>query len=215
MYRRIGKRLLDLALTIPALLALAPVMVVIAWLVRLKLGSPMLFRHKRPGMHGRPFVLLKFRTMTDARGANGELLPDHQRRDRFGQMLRRTSMDELPELINVLKGDMSLVGPRPLLLSYLDRYTPEQMRRHEMLPGITGLAQVSGRNNLSWEEKFALDVWYVDNQSVWLDFRILAMTVRTVLGGEGVSAPSYVSAPEFMGTAKAPSNPPASRRTDS
>jgi sugar transferase EpsL len=201
VYRSFGKRLLDLALTVPALLLLSPVMAVVALLVRLNLGSPVLFRHQRPGFGGRPFTLLKFRTMTDARDANGELLPDEQRITQFGQTLRHTSLDELPELINVLTGDMSLVGPRPLLMSYLDRYTREQMRRHDALPGITGLAQVSGRNNLSWEEKFALDVWYVDHRSLWLDIKVLAMTVRAVLGGEGVSAPGSLSAPEFLGHA--------------
>lgn len=200
MYRLIGKRLFDLVLTIPALLVLAPVMALIASLVRLKLGSPVLFRHQRPGLAGKPFILLKFRTMTNARDANGTLLPDEQRVTRFGRLLRRFSLDELPELFNVLKGEMSLVGPRPLLMGYLDRYTPEQMRRHEAPPGLTGLAQVKGRNNLSWEKKFALDVWYVDHCSLWLDIKIIIATVRAVLGGEGVSAPSCVSAPEFTGT---------------
>jgi sugar transferase EpsL len=199
VYWRFGKRLFDLALTVPALLLFSPVMAVVALLVRLKLGSPVLFRQQRPGIRGRPFTLLKFRTMTDARDANGELLPDEERITQFGQMLRHTSLDELPELINVLTGDMSLVGPRPLLMSYLDRYTREQMRRHDVLPGITGLAQVSGRNNLSWEDKFALDVWYVDHRSLWLDVKVLAMTVRAVLGGEGVSAPGFFSAPVFLG----------------
>ena len=198
---RFGKRLFDLALTVPALLLLSPVMAVVAMLVRFKLGAPVLFRHQRPGIGGRPFILLKFRTMTNAHDANGELLPDEQRITRFGQELRRTSLDELPELINVLRGEMSLVGPRPLLMSYLDRYTREQMRRHDVLPGITGLAQVSGRNNLSWEKKFALDVWYVDHCSFWLDIKVLAMTIRAVLGGEGVSAPGFFSAPIFQGAA--------------
>ena len=201
VYCSFGKRLLDLAITLVALPLLSPVMAVVALLVRLNLGSPMLLRQQRPGMGGRPFLLMKFRTMTNARDANGELLPDEQRITQFGQMLRHTSLDELPELMNVLKGDMSLVGPRPLLMSYLDRYTREQMRRHDVLPGITGLAQVSGRNNLSWEEKFALDIWYVDHCSLWLDLKVLAMTVRAVLGSEGVSAPGSFSAPEFLGHA--------------
>jgi sugar transferase EpsL len=201
VYCRFGKRLLDLALTVPALLLLSPVMAAVALLVRLKLGSPVLFRHQRPGIGGRPFILLKFRTMTDARDLSGELLPDERRITQFGQTLRRTSLDELPELINVLTGAMSLVGPRPLLMSYLGRYTREQMRRHDVLPGITGLAQVSGRNNLSWEEKFALDVWYVDHRSLWLDIKVLTMTMRAVLGREGVSAPGCFSAPEFLGVA--------------
>ena len=201
MHRPFSKRLFDLALTIPALLLLAPVLLMVALLVRFKIGTPVLFRHERPGLGGRPFILLKFRTMTDARDDSGALLPDAMRKHPFGQMLRRTSLDELPELLNVLKGEMSLVGPRPLLMRYLPRYTPEQMRRHDTLPGITGLAQVSGRNNLSWEEKFALDVEYVDRRSLWLDVKILLLTVRAVTAAEGVSAPSCFSAPEFMGTA--------------
>jgi sugar transferase EpsL len=200
MYSKFGKRLLDLAFTVPTLILLAPVIAAVALLVRIKLGSPVLFRQQRPGLGGSPFMI-KFRTMTSARDADGKLLPDEQRITPFGKMVRRTSLDELPELINVLKGDMSLVGPRPLLMDYLDRYTQEQMRRHDALPGITGLAQASGRNNLSWEEKFALDVWYVDHCSPWLDVKILAMTVGVVFKGEGVSARSYVSAPEFKGGA--------------
>ena len=201
MYRVIGKRLFDLALVIPALLVLAPVGAVVALLVRRRLGSPVLFRQERPGLRGKPFVMLKFRTMTDARDAAGELLPDEERKHPFGLLLRRTSLDELPELLNILKGEMSLVGPRPLLMRYLSRYTPEQMRRHDTLPGLTGLAQVSGRNNLSWDDKFALDVQYVDRRSLWLDIRILLLTVRAVTAAEGVSAPSHFSSPEFMGTA--------------
>uniref|UniRef100_UPI002ACEFDF9 sugar transferase n=1 Tax=Chloroflexus sp. TaxID=1904827 RepID=UPI002ACEFDF9 len=154
MYRRYGKRLLDLILVIPALIVLAPVMAVIALLVRIKLGPGVFFRQRRPGLHGRPFTMLKFRTMTDARDAQGRLLPDEQRLTPFGRFLRSTSLDELPELFCVLRGEMSLVGPRPLLMQYLDRYTPEQRRRHEVLPGITGLAQINGRNAISWEEKF-------------------------------------------------------------
>ena len=196
-----SKRIFDLAVTLPAVLVLAPVMAVVAFLVRLKLGSPVIFWQQRPGCGGRPFMLLKFRSMTDARDADGGLLPDAQRMTPFGRMLRRTSLDELPELLNVLKGEMSLVGPRPLLMRYLPRYSPEQMRRHDTPPGITGLAQVSGRNNLSWEDKFALDVRYVDQCSVWLDIRILLMTVRAVAVAEGVSAPAHISSPEFMGTA--------------
>ncbi len=200
MYRNFGKRLLDLAITVPMLVLLSPVIAAVALLVRLKLGSPVVFRQQRPGHEGTPFTILKFRTMTNARDVNGSLLLDEQRITAFGQVLRRTSLDELPELINVLEGDMSLVGPRPLLMEYLDRYTPEQKRRHEVLPGITGLAQVRGRNHLSWEEKFALDVWYVDHCSAWLDLKILAMSVRVVFSGEGVSAPWCVTAPEFLGT---------------
>jgi sugar transferase EpsL len=206
MYRKFGKRFLDVTLTALALALSAPLLAVVAALVRLKLGSPVLFRQKRPGHHGQPFTIYKFRTMTDARSADGKLLPDERRVVAFGKALRRTSLDELPELINVLKGNMSLIGPRPLLMEYLDRYTAEQRRRHEVLPGITGLAQAIGRNSLSWEEKFAFDVWYVDHLSLWLDLKILGMTVCTVLGGKGVSAPSYVSAPEFLGTAGATSD---------
>jgi len=200
MYHRFGKRLLDLALTIPALILLAPLSALLALLVRLKLGSPVLFRHQRPGLHGQPFTLLKFRTMTDARDAQGNLLPDEQRLTSFGQFMRSTSLDELPELINVLEGKMSLVGPRPLLIRYLDRYTPEQMRRHEVRPGITGWAQVNGRNDISWERKLALDVWYVDHQSLRLDSKIIVVTVWKILSQEGISQEGYFSSPEFMGT---------------
>jgi sugar transferase EpsL len=197
---RRSKRLFDLAFTFPALIVLGPVMAGVAVIVRSELGSPVLFRQQRPGLGGTPFTLYKFRTMTDARDANGELLPDAKRIKRFGRLLRRTSLDELPELVNVLKGEMSLVGPRPLLMVYLGRYTPEQMRRHDVFPGLTGLVQVSGRNNLSWEEKFDRDVWYVDHQSTWLDIKILGTTMSAVVTGKGVSAPSHVSSPDFMGT---------------
>lgn len=200
MNRLLRKRCFDLALTIPALLLLAPVMGVVALLVRRRLGAPVLFRQERPGLRGAPFQILKFRTLTDARDEHGEWLPDEQRTTPFGQWLRRTSLDELPELLNVLKGEMSLVGPRPLLMRYLPRYTPEQMRRHDVPPGITGLAQVNGRNNLSWEEKFRLDVQYVDQHSCALDVKILFATVRAVFIAEGVSAPEHFSSPEFMGT---------------
>jgi sugar transferase EpsL len=200
MYRKFGKRLFDLAVTVPVLILLSPVIAVVALLVRLMLGSPVLFRQQRPGLNGRPFTIYKFRSMATADDAAGRSLPDDQRITAFGKVLRRTSLDELPELINVLKGDLSLVGPRPLRMDYLDRYSPEQRRRHEVRPGITGMAQVSGRNELSWEEKFALDVWYVDHCSAWLDFKILARTPGVVLGGKGVSAPSHLTAPEFLGT---------------
>lgn len=193
------KRLFDLALTVPALIVFGPLIALVAVLVRSDLGRPVLFRHKRPGRGGAPFTLYKFRTMTDARDANGDLLHDAERITRFGRCLRRTSLDELPELINVLKGEMSLVGPRPLLMAYLGLYTPEQMRRHDVLPGLTGLVQVSGRNDLSWKEKFKRDVWYVDHQSIWLDIKILCLTMSVVVGGKGVSAPSHVSSPEFLG----------------
>ena len=200
MYRRFGKRLLDLALTIPALILLAPLFGLLALLVRLKMGSPVLFRQQRPGLHGQPFSLLKFRTMTDARDAQGDLLLDADRLTPFGQFLRSTSLDESPELTNVLRGEMSLAGPRPLLMRYLDRYTPEQMRRHEVKPGITGWAQVNGRNDIPWEEKFALDVWYVDNQSLWLDVQIIAVTAWKTITREGISKQGHATAPEFMGT---------------
>ncbi len=200
LYRRHGKRILDLALTLPALLLLAPVMGLIALAVRLRLGAPVLFRQRRPGLHGEPFTLLKFRTMTGARDAAGNLLPDAERLTPLGRFLRATSLDELPELLSVLKGEMSLVGPRPLLMEYLPRYTPEQARRHDVRPGITGWAQVNGRNALSWEEKFALDVWYVDHCSLWLDLRILCMTVLQVLKREGISQPGRATVDYFTGT---------------
>lgn len=189
-----AKRLLDLALVLPGLLLLAPVFALVALAVRVKLGPGVFFRQERPGLHGRPFFILKFRTMLPGTA------PDAERLTPFGRFLRSTSLDELPELFNVLAGDMSLVGPRPLLMQYLPRYTPEQARRHEVLPGLTGWAQINGRNALSWEEKFALDVWYVDNRSFWLDIVILARTVLAVLGRQGVSAVGEATMPEFMGT---------------
>ena len=198
-YRCLGKRALDLILTAPALLALTLVLVALALLVRLKIGTSVLFLQRRPGLHSKPFAMLKFRTMTDARDKNGKMLPDDQRLTRLGRFLRATSLDELPELFNVLKGDMSLVGPRPLLMEYLDRYTPEQARRHEVKPGITGWAQVNGRNALSWQDKFALDVWYVDHVSLWLDLKILALTVWKILKREGISQPGQATMSEFMG----------------
>jgi sugar transferase EpsL len=178
------------------------VLLVLAVLVRLKLGSPVLFRQVRPGKNGKPFTMLKFRTMMDARNENGELLPDDQRLPAFGRMLRSTSMDELPELWNVIRGEMSLVGPRPLLMEYLPRYTREQGRRHEVAPGITGWVQVNGRNSLSWEEKFALDVWYVDNRSLALDLKILLRTLAAVVKRQGISSDGHVSMPKFMGQGK-------------
>lgn len=199
MCRMLGKRLLDLALTIPALILLAPLFVLLALLVRLRLGSPVLFRQQRPGLCGQPFTLFKFRTMTDARDAQGHLLPDANRLTRFGRFLRSTSLDELPELFNVLKGEMSLVGPRPLLMQYLERYTPEQVRRHEVKPGLTGWAQVNGRNALTWEQKFALDVWYVDHWSLWLDLSIILLTAWKVLIREGISQPGQATMKEFLG----------------
>jgi len=201
-YRTFGKRLLDLALTLPALILLAPVLALLAFLVRLNLGRPVLFRQQRPGLRGEPFTILKFRTMTDACDARDDLQSDAERQTPFGQFLRSISLDELPELLNVLKGEMSLVGPRPLLMRYLGRYSPEQMRRHEAKPGITGWAQVNGRNDISWEKKFNLDVWYVDHQSLWLDLKILALTGWKIVTREGISQPGYFSSSEFEGMAK-------------
>lgn len=198
-YAEGGKRLLDLALAVPALAVAAPLLAVIAVLVRLSLGPGVLFRQVRPGRYGRPFVLLKFRTMTDDVDAAGRLLPDGERLTRWGRWLRATSLDELPELINVIKGEMSLVGPRPLLMQYLVRYTPEQARRHEVRPGLTGWAQVHGRNALSWEDRFALDVWYVEHLSWGLDVRILARTVGQVLRREGIAHPGQATMEEFRG----------------
>jgi sugar transferase EpsL len=194
------KRPFDLIITIPALIVLLPFLFILAALIAILLGSPILFRQERPGWRGQPFWLLKFRSMTNACDAVGNLLNDAARLTRFGRFLRATSLDELPELFNVLKGDMSLVGPRPLLMQYLDRYTPEQARRHEVRPGITGWAQINGRNAITWEEKFKLDVWYVDNWSLWLDIQIIYMTIWKILKREGISQPGYATAEEFMGT---------------
>lgn len=207
-YRRIGKRMLDLTLTSTALVCLSPVFAAVAVLVRFKLGSPILFRQQRPGLRARPFMMMKFRTMTDARDATGELLPDAERLPPFGQFLRSTSLDELPELVNVLKGEMSLVGPRPLLMRYLDRYTPQQRRRHEVPPGITGWAQVNGRNAISWEKKFELDVWYADRCSLWLDVRVLWMTVLKVVGRADINQEGHATQSEFMGDLPALENSP-------
>lgn len=194
------KRIVDVVAAGVGLVVLSPLLVVLAVLVRLRLGSPVLFRQVRPGLHGQPFELLKFRTMTDDRDGRGELLPDAQRLTTFGAWLRRSSLDELPELLNVLRGEMSLVGPRPLLMEYLDLYTPRQARRHEVRPGITGWAQVNGRNAATWSDKFELDVWYVEHQSLWLDLRILARTLRQVVGQDGIAADGHVTAPRFTGS---------------
>lgn len=195
-----SKRAFDLLLTIPGSVLLLPVMLAVALLVRLKLGSPVLFAQKRPGLNCRIFTLYKFRTMNDACDEQGNLLPDAQRLTKFGRFLRSASLDELPELFNVLAGQMSLVGPRPLLISYLKRYSPEQLRRQNVLPGLTGWAQVHGRNAISWEEKFKLDVWYVDHWSVWLDIRILFMTINKVFRREAISAPGQATVGEFLGS---------------
>ena len=194
------KRVLDLALTLPGFLLISPLMAILAVLVRLRLGAPVLFRQERPGLRARPFILYKFRTMVEARDSAGRLLPDESRLTGLGRFLRSFSLDELPELVNVLRGEMSLVGPRPLLTAYLDRYTPEQARRHEVLPGITGWAQVNGRNALTWEQKFKHDVWYVDHWSLWLDLRILAITMLKTLTREGISQPGQATAEEFLGS---------------
>jgi len=199
LYRRIGKRVMDLGVVVPALVVLTPLGLTLGGLIRLRLGGPVLFRQARPGRDGQVFELIKFRTMSNARGADGELLPDEERLTRFGNRLRRFSLDELPTLWNVARGDMSLVGPRPLLVQYLDRYTPEQRRRHDVLPGITGWAQIHGRNAISWEEKFQHDVWYVENMSLGTDLRILLQTAAQVLGRRGISAEGHVTMPEFTG----------------
>ena len=196
------KRAFDIVCSALALLLLWPVLLILYVLVRVKLGSPALFRQQRPGLHGRPFMMVKFRTMLDALDADGNPLPDDVRLTRFGRLLRATSLDELPELWNVLKGDMSLVGPRPLLMEYLPLYSAEQARRHEVRPGITGWAQVNGRNALSWPQKFALDVWYVDNRSLLLDIRILLLTVKKVFVREGISADGQATMSRFSGEEK-------------
>lgn len=194
------KRALDIFISLVILFSLFPFMVVLIILVCTFIGTPVFFTQKRPGIHGIPFKLYKIRTMSDIRDSFGRLLPDTERLTPFGRFLRSTSLDELPELFNVLKGDMSLVGPRPLLMQYLERYSPEQARRQEVKPGITGWAQVNGRNALSWEEKFKLDVWYVDNWSLWLDIKIIGMTIWKILKREGISQPGEATAKEFMGS---------------
>ena len=191
------KRLLDLLIAVPALIVLSPVMLLTALAVRWKLGAPVLFRQVRPGLNGKPFELMKFRSMRDATGSDGQPLPDAERLPPFGKALRATSLDELPQLINVVRGDMSLVGPRPLLMEYLHHYTPEEARRHEVRPGITGWAQVNGRNAISWADKFRLDVWYVDNRSLALDLKILWLTLMRVARRSGVSAAGEVTMPRF------------------
>jgi sugar transferase EpsL len=194
------KRAVDLAGAALLLVLLSPVLAAIAVAVRLRMGAPVLFRQLRPGRHGRPFTLLKFRTMVDARDGDGAPLPDSVRLTPLGRFLRSTSLDELPELLNVLAGEMSLVGPRPLLMEYLPLYTPEQRRRHDVPPGITGWAQVNGRNAVTWDDKFALDAWYVDHRSLRLDFEILGRTMREVVGGHGVSAPGHETMEPFRGS---------------
>ena len=193
------KRLFDFLISFVALLFLMPIFLLIALLVRVKIGSPIFFIQLRPGLHGNAFSMIKFRTMSNSFSATGELLSDAERLTRFGRFLRTTSLDELPELWNVIKGDMSLVGPRPLLMEYLSLYSSEQFRRHNLRPGITGWAQVNGRNAISWQERFKYDVWYVENQSFWLDMKIIWMTIKKVLACEGISADGEATMPKFTG----------------
>ena len=200
----LSKRLLDLLLAGVGMLLFAPLFLIVALLVAARLGRPVIFRQLRPGYRGEPFEIFKFRTMSEARDRQGNLLPDEKRLTRLGRFLRSTSLDELPELLNVLRGEMSLVGPRPLLMQYLERYTPEQARRHAALPGITGWAQINGRNALTWEDKFRLDVWYVDHQSLALDLKILLLTVWKVISREGISPPGRATTEEFMGPSPKP-----------
>jgi sugar transferase EpsL len=202
MYSLFFKPLLEKTLVALGLILISPILLIVAILVRTNLGSPILFSQERPGYQGNPFKMYKFRTMTDQRDPEGQLLPDVDRLTPFGKLLRSTSLDELPELLNVLKGEMSLIGPRPLLMRYLDRYTPTQARRHEVKPGITGWAQVNGRNAIDWEKKFELDVWYVDNLSFFLDCKILFLTFQKVFKKEGISQTGQATMQEFMGSSK-------------
>lgn len=193
------KRLMDIVLAIVALIVLAPVLLYLVYRIRREMGSPVLFRQVRPGLHGKPFEMLKFRTMRDTVDANGNPLPDADRLTPLGRKLRSTSLDEMPELINVLKGEMSIIGPRPLLMEYLPLYSAEQARRHEVKPGLSGWAQINGRNTIDWDEKFALDVWYVDNRSIWLDWKIIGATIKQALNREGISAKGEATMPKFTG----------------
>jgi lipopolysaccharide/colanic/teichoic acid biosynthesis glycosyltransferase len=199
MYWKFGKRIFDFFLALMGLILMSVPMAIIAILLWITSGHPILFTQPRPGKDGQIFKFYKFRTMTDERDSSGNPLPDEERLTAVGQFLRKTSLDELPQLWNVLKGEMSFVGPRPLLVAYLDRYTPEQARRHEVIPGITGWAQINGRNALSWEEKFQLDIWYIDHWNLWLDFKILALTVIKVLKREGITQINHVTMSEFLG----------------
>jgi len=196
------KRIFDFTAGLLLLVLFSPVMIILALLILLQMGRPVLFRQKRPGFKGKPFILIKFRTMIDKKDNAGKLLPDDQRLHALGKWLRRYSLDELPQLINVVRGELSFVGPRPLLMQYLERYSPEQARRHEVKPGITGWAQVNGRNAISWEEKFKLDVWYVDNRNFWLDLKILWLTLVKVLKAEGIRQDGFETMSEFMGSEK-------------
>jgi sugar transferase EpsL len=195
-----AKRLLDILLAVLGLAILSPILLIVIGLLLVERGGPLFFRQTRPGLHGRPFVLTKFRTMRDLRDAGGALLPDSMRLTRLGRTLRSTSLDELPELWNVLRGEMSIVGPRPLLMQYLDRYSAEQARRHDVRPGLTGYAQIKGRNSLSWDDKLALDVWYVDHRTLALDLHIIVATVMQVLRRQGITAPGEATMGEFMGS---------------
>lgn len=206
-----AKRIFDFMVSVLALLLLSPVMITLWILVLSFFGAPAIFAQQRPGLNGRPFLMRKFRTMTDARDSSGQLLPDAERLTRFGRFLRASSLDELPELWNVVCGDMSLVGPRPLLMEYLPLYSPEQARRHEVRPGITGWAQVNGRNAISWEDKFRYDVWYVDNRNIFLDLKILFLTVKKVLIKEGISQSGQATAQKFAGSADTHVNPDSRR----
>ena len=197
-----SKRFFDIVASVAGLIVLSPVIAIVAYLIRKRLGSPILFRQVRPGLGGKPFEMVKFRTMRDALDANGNPLADSERMTDFGRFLRSSSLDELPELWNVIKGDMSLVGPRPLLMEYLPLYDEVQVRRHDARPGVTGWAQINGRNALSWEEKFKLDVWYVDNQSMWLDLKIIVLTIKKVLIRDGISAEGEVTMTKFTGSKK-------------
>ena len=199
MYQVVIKRLIDICVALFGLLLLSPILAIVAICIRIQMGSPILFRQQRPGLHGKPFDMLKFRTMTNAKDDHAQLLPDEQRLTWFGKFLRKTSLDEFPELINVLKGEMSLVGPRPLLMQYLPLYSTEQNRRHDVKPGLTGWAQINGRNAISWEQKFEYDVWYVDHQSFLLDVKILLLTVWKVVRRDGISAGNHATMPFFTG----------------
>jgi lipopolysaccharide/colanic/teichoic acid biosynthesis glycosyltransferase len=200
MYSPTLKRVMDLVGAFFGIAISSPCMIGVMIAIRCLFGPPVIFRQVRPGLHGKPFVLYKFRSMTEVLDAHGNVLPDKERLSKFGRFLRNTSLDELPELVNILRGDMSLVGPRPLLMQYLERYTSEQARRHSVKPGITGWAQVNGRNALTWEQKFEHDVWYVDHQSLWLDMKILGLTVWKILKREGITQPGQATAEEFKGT---------------
>jgi sugar transferase EpsL len=194
------KRMMDVLISFSVLVLFTPIIFIIGFLVKLKLGSPIIFKQQRPGLNGRPFYLYKFRSMTEWKDSNGNLLPDFQRLTSFGSFLRKYSLDELPQLFNVLKGELSLVGPRPLLMEYLPLYSEEQAKRHLVKPGITGWAQVNGRNAITWEEKFELDVWYVNNQSILLDIKILLLTFKRVISSDGVNQADYITMTDFMGT---------------